>query len=67
VRDLEWTVEDDTAIVFYTLEVDLSRLPGAEPGASGGSGRSAKRLAERFRVHDGQLAEIEVVIPATDI
>jgi hypothetical protein len=67
VRDLEWTVEDDTAIVFYTLDVDLSRLPGADTGTSGGSPASAKRLAERFRVHDGQLAEIEVVIPATDI
>jgi hypothetical protein len=67
VRDLAWTVEDDTAIVFYTLDVDLGRLPGADPGASGGSQSSAKRLAERFRVHNGQLAEIEVVIPATDI
>jgi hypothetical protein len=67
VRDLAWTVEDDTAIVFYTLDVDLGRLPGADAGASGGSQRSAKRLAERFRVHNGQLTEIEVVIPATDI
>jgi len=65
VRDLEWTVEDDTAIVFYTLDVDLARLPGAAVGAP--SQPSAKRLGERFRVHDGQLAEIEVVIPATDI
>ena len=67
VRDLEWSVEDDTAIVFYTLDVDLAHLPGTPADTPAGSQVSAKRLAERFRVHDGQLAEIEVVIPATDI
>jgi hypothetical protein len=63
VRDLEWFVEDDTAIVFYTIDVDLSRLPNAPAGAE----TTAKRLGERFRVHDGMVAEIEAVIPATDI
>jgi hypothetical protein len=63
VRDLEWFVEDDTAVVFYTIDVDLGRLPNAPPDAA----TSAKRLGERFRVHDGMVAEIEAVIPATDI
>jgi hypothetical protein len=63
VRDLEWFVEDDTAIVFYTIDVDLGRLPNAPDDAP----TSAKRLGERFRVHDGMVAEIEAVIPATDI
>jgi hypothetical protein len=63
VRDLEWFVEDDTAIVFYTIDVDLGRLPNAPADAAG----SAKRLGERFRVHDGMVAEIEAVIPATDL
>jgi len=63
VRDEEWFVEDDTAIVFYTIDVDLGRLPNAPADAP----RSAKRLGERFRVVDGMVAEIEAVIPATDI
>ena len=29
VRDEQWYVEDDTAVVFYTIDVDLGRLPGA--------------------------------------
>ena len=49
VRDEQWFVEDDTAVVFYTIDVDLGRLPGAQPDAP----KSAKRLGERFRVHDG--------------
>ncbi|HEY7106005.1 MAG TPA: hypothetical protein VH986_06365 [Acidimicrobiia bacterium] len=68
VRDLVWCVEDDTAIVFYTLDVDLGRLPNVlTTGDAAGSETSAKRLGERFRVHDGLLAEIEVVIPADDM
>ena len=63
VRDERWYVEDDTAVVFYTLDVDLGRLPGAEPDAP----KSAKRLGERFRVHKGQITEIEAVVPATDL
>jgi hypothetical protein len=70
VRELVWCVEDDTAIVFYTLDVDPSRLPGAsDPGAGGeaATATSARRLAERFRVHAGLLTEIEVVIPTGDM
>jgi hypothetical protein len=63
VRDLDWFVEDDTAVVFYTIDVDLGRLPNAPDDAA----TSAKRLGERFRVHDGMVAEIEAVIPATDL
>ena len=50
-------------MVFYTLDVDLGLLPGAQPDAP----KSAKRLGERFRVHKGQITEIEAVIPATDL
>lgn len=60
VRDAQWTVEDDTAVVFYTIDVDPGRLPGVQPGAP----TSSLRLGERFRVWDGLIAEIEVVIPA---
>jgi hypothetical protein len=63
VRDELWIVEDDTAVVFYTLDVDLGRLPNAAPDAP----KSAKRLGERFRVVEGMVAEIEAVIPAEDI
>jgi len=63
VRDEQWYVEDDTAVVFYTIDVDLGRLPNAPADAA----KSAKRLGERFRVVDGMIAEIEAVIPATDL
>jgi hypothetical protein len=63
VRDVDWFVEDDTAVVFYTIDVDPGRLPSAPPDAP----TSAKRLGERFRVFDGMIAEIEAVIPATDL
>jgi hypothetical protein len=63
VRDQNWYVEDDTAVVFYTIDVDLGRLPNAPADAA----KSAKRLGERFRVCDGMIAEIEAVIPATDL
>ena len=63
VRDELWIVEDDTAVVFYTLDVDLGRLPNAAADTP----KSAKRLGERFRVVDGMVAEIEAVIPAEDI
>jgi hypothetical protein len=63
VRDELWIVEDETGVVFYTLDVDLGRLPNAAPDAP----KSAKRLGERFRVVDGMVAEIEAVIPAEDI
>jgi len=63
VRDELWIVEDDTAVVFYTLDVDLGRLPNAPSDAP----KRAKRLGERFRVVDGMVAEIEAVIPAEDI
>jgi hypothetical protein len=62
-RDESWYVEDDTAVVFYTIDVDLGRLPNAPVDAA----KSAKRLGERFRVVDGMIAEIEAVIPATDL
>jgi hypothetical protein len=63
VRDLEWVVEDDTAIVFYTIDVDPSRLPNVPAETP----KTAKRLGERFRVVDGMVAEIEAVIPASDL
>jgi hypothetical protein len=63
IRDEAWYVEDDTAVVFYTLDVDLGLLSGAQPDAP----KSSKRLGERFRVHKGQITEIEAVIPATDL
>lgn len=63
LRDQSWYVEDDTAVVFYTIDVDLGRLPNAPADAA----KSAKRLGERFRVYDGMVAEIEAVIPATDL
>jgi hypothetical protein len=62
-RDADWYVEGDTAVVFYTIDVDPGRLPSAPPDAP----KSAKRLGERFRVVDGMIAEIEAVIPATDL
>src|SRR5262245_17141045 len=63
VRDAVWVVEDDTAIVFYTIDVDPTRLPNVPSDTPS----SAKRLGERFRVVDGNVAEIEAVIPASDI
>jgi hypothetical protein len=63
VRDADWYVEGDTALVFYTIDVDPGWLPSAPPDAA----KSAKRLGERFRVFDGMIAEIEAVIPATDL
>jgi hypothetical protein len=63
LRDEIWCVEDDTAVVFYTIDVDPGRLPNAPANVP----KSAKRLGERFRVCDGMIAEIEAVIPATDI
>ena len=63
VRDADWYVEGDTAVVFYTIDVDPCRLPSSPPDAP----KSAKRLGERFRVVDGVIAEIEAVIPASDL
>jgi hypothetical protein len=63
LRDQTWCVEDDTAVVFYTIDVDPTRLPKVPADTP----TSAKRLGERFRVRDGMIVEIEAVIPATDI
>jgi len=50
VGDERWFVSGDGAAVFYTL------------GLSTGDGEASVRVAERFRVVDGQLAEIEAVV-----
>ena len=53
-------MQDDTGVAFYDLHVDT----GLYPGAPAGSGERRKlALGERFRVHDGRLAEVEAVFP----
>ena len=61
ITDIRWYVEGDTAIAFYTLHVDPSLTAGAAGGAE-----APRRIAmaERFRVHDGTVCEIEAVIGA---
>jgi hypothetical protein len=62
IADTRWYVEGDTGIAFYTLFVD----PGLMPGAAGGGDAAPRRIAmaERFRVHEGAVCEIEAVIGA---
>lgn len=60
VSDVRWFVEGDTAFAFYDLHVDTGRYPGM-PAGSGA--RQQLPVAERFRVHDGRLAEVEAVFP----
>ena len=61
ITDIRWYVEDDTGIAFYTLHVDPVLMPGAS-----GTEHEARRIAmaERFRVHEGTVCEIEAVIGA---
>ena len=61
ITDTRWYVEGDTGIAFYTLHVDPSLVPGAM-GADSTPRRVA--MAERFRVHEGSVSEIEAVIGA---
>ncbi len=61
ITDIRWYIEGDTGIAFYTLHVDPSLMPGAS-----GTGSVPRRIAmaERFRVHEGSVCEIEAVIGA---
>ncbi len=55
IRNVRWFVEDDQAVVFYDLDVTTSDRPVL--------------IAERFRVVDGLITEIEAIFhmqPATD-
>ena len=55
IRNVRWIVEDDQAVAFYDLDVTTSDRPVL--------------IAERFRVVDGLITEIEAVFhmqPATD-
>jgi hypothetical protein len=61
ITDTRWYVEGDTGIAFYTLLVDPSLMPGAT-GEEATTRRVA--MAERFRVHEGTVCEIEAVIGA---
>ncbi len=59
LRDIRWFVSGDEAIAFYVL--DIREAPGIE----------STMLAERFKVEDGLITEIEVVfaycrVPATN-
>ena len=61
ITDTRWYVEGDTGIAFYTLLVD----PGLAAGAPGDDAEPRRiAMAERFRVHDGAVCEIEAVIGA---
>jgi len=61
ITDTRWYVEGDTGIAFYTLLVD----PGLMPGATGDNAAPRRiAMAERFRVHEGTVCEIEAVIGA---
>lgn len=60
VTDVRWWVEGDTAFAFYELHVDTGRYPGM---LAGSGERQQLPVAERFRVHDGRLAEVEAVFP----
>jgi hypothetical protein len=60
IRDVRWFVEADTGIAFYTLLVDPTLMPGGPLGGETATRRIA--MAERFRVHEGQVCEIEAVI-----
>ena len=61
ITDVRWYVEGDTGIAFYTLLVD----PGLMADSVGGDAAPRRiAMAERFRVHDGAVCEIEAVIGA---
>ena len=61
ITDTRWYVEGDTGIAFYTLLVD----PGLMPGATGDDAAPRRiAMAERLRVHEGTVCEIEAVIGA---
>ncbi len=49
LRDIRWFVSGDEAIAYYVL--DIQEAPGIE----------STMLAERFKVKDGLITEIEVV------
>ena len=50
IEDVSWFAEHDQAASFYTLRVQA------------GERRGSCRIAERFRVRDGELIEIEAVV-----
>ena len=50
VRNVRWIVEGDQAVAFYDLDVEVSDKPVL--------------IAERFRVIDGLISEIEAVFHA---
>jgi hypothetical protein len=61
ITETRWYVEGDTGIAYYTLHVDASLMPGA---AADETGQRRVAMAERFRVHEGEVCEIEAVIGA---
>ena len=50
VRNVRWIVEGEQAVAFYDLDLNISDLPVL--------------IAERFRVVDGLITEIEVLFHA---
>jgi hypothetical protein len=61
ITDIRWYVEGDTAIAFYTLHVD----PGLVSGSTAEDDAPRRvAMAERFRVYQGTVCEIEAVIGA---
>lgn len=50
IEDVSWFAEGEQAAAFYTLRVQA------------GERRATCRIAERFRVRDGELIEIEAVV-----
>jgi hypothetical protein len=51
IEDVRWYAAPGSAVAFYTLYVD-----------AGDAGEAVCTIGERFRVYDGELVEIEVVI-----
>jgi hypothetical protein len=51
IEDTHWYAAPGSAVAFYTLYVD-----------AGDAGEAVCTIGERFRVYDGELVEIEVVI-----
>jgi hypothetical protein len=54
VDDVRWYVDSDDAAAFFTLQVKA------------GERRATCRIAERFRVRDGELIEIESVVSSPE-
>lgn len=50
IRNVRWVVEGEQAVAFYDLDVSVSDRPVL--------------VAERFRVEDGHISEIEVIFYA---